>query len=70
MFTSGFIGPQILNFERSLSLSSRRQSSLVPPCIIPLSLESAYLQVRMMDRQPALLCPTPFTKCWSLNTII
>jgi hypothetical protein len=30
-FTSGFIGPQILNFERSLSLSPGTQSSLVPP---------------------------------------
>ena len=30
-FTSGFIGPQILNFERSLSLSPVPQSSLVPP---------------------------------------
>ena len=28
-FNSGFIGPQILNFERSLSLSPGPQSSLV-----------------------------------------
>jgi len=33
-FTRGFIGPQILNFERSLSKG--HQSSLVPPCIISL----------------------------------
>jgi hypothetical protein len=33
-FTSGFIGPQILNFARSLSLSPGPQSSLVPPCKI------------------------------------
>jgi hypothetical protein len=29
--TSGFIGQQILNFERSLSLSPGPKSSLVPP---------------------------------------
>jgi len=29
-FTSGFIGPQIVNFERSLSLFQGPQSSLVP----------------------------------------
>ena len=34
--TSGFIGPQILNFDRSLSLSLGPQSSLVPPCKISL----------------------------------
>ena len=33
-FTSGFIGPQILNFERSLGLSLGPQSSLVPLCKI------------------------------------
>jgi len=31
-FNSGFIEPQILNFEGSLSLSPGPQSSLVPPC--------------------------------------
>ena len=31
-FTSGFIGLQILNFERSLSLSPGPESNLVPPC--------------------------------------
>ena len=35
-FISGFIGPQILNFERSLSLSPGPQSSHVPPCKISL----------------------------------
>jgi len=30
--TSGFIGPQILKFEISLSLSLGSQSSLVPTC--------------------------------------
>ena len=30
--TSGFICPQILNFERNLSLPPEPQSSLVPPC--------------------------------------
>jgi hypothetical protein len=34
--TNGFIDPQILNFERSLSLSPGPQSSLVPPCKISL----------------------------------
>jgi hypothetical protein len=34
--TSGFIGPQILNFKRSFSLSPGLQSSFVPPCIISL----------------------------------
>jgi hypothetical protein len=33
-FTSGFIGPQILNFARGLSLSPGPQSSLIPPCKI------------------------------------
>ena len=33
-FTGGFIGPQILNFARGLSLSPGPQSSLVPPCKI------------------------------------
>ena len=33
-FSSGFIEPQILNFERNLSLFSGPQSSLVPPCKI------------------------------------
>jgi len=32
----GFIWPQILNFERSVSLSPGHQSSLVPPCKISL----------------------------------
>ena len=32
--TSGFIEPQILNFERSLSLSPKPKSSLVSPCKI------------------------------------
>ena len=32
----GFIWPQILNFERSVSLSPGNQSSLVPPCKISL----------------------------------
>jgi hypothetical protein len=32
----GFIGPQILNFERSLSLYPGPQSSFVPPCKISL----------------------------------
>ena len=31
-FTSGFIGLQILNFERSLSLSPGPEINLVPPC--------------------------------------
>ena len=35
-FSSGFIGPQILNFKRSLSLSLGPQRSLVPPCTISL----------------------------------
>ena len=35
-FTNGFIGPQILKFERSLSPSSETQSSLVLPCKISL----------------------------------
>ena len=34
--TSGFIGPQILNFERKLSLSPGTQSDLVSPCKISL----------------------------------
>ena len=34
--TSGFIGPQSLNFERSLSPSSGPQNSLVVPCKISL----------------------------------
>ena len=33
-FGSGFIEPEILNFERSLNLFSGPQSSLVPPCKI------------------------------------
>ena len=32
----GFIWPQILNFERSVSLSPGNQNSLVPPCKISL----------------------------------
>jgi hypothetical protein len=36
MFTGGFIGPQILNFERNISLSLGHQSSLVPPFKISL----------------------------------
>jgi hypothetical protein len=36
MFTSGFIGPHILNFERSLSLAPGPQNSLVPACKISL----------------------------------
>ena len=35
-FTSGFIGLQILNFERSPSLSTGSQNNLVPPCKISL----------------------------------
>ena len=45
-FTSDFIGPQILNFERSLGLFPGPQSSLVPPCKIlleALKLESLFL---------------------------
>jgi hypothetical protein len=34
MFTSGFIGSHILNFERSLSLAPGLQNSLVPACKI------------------------------------
>ena len=34
--TNGFIGPQILNFERSLSLSPGPQRCFVPPCKISL----------------------------------
>ena len=34
--TSGFIGPQILNFERSLSLYPGPNNSLVSPCKISL----------------------------------
>ena len=36
LLTSGFIGPQILNFERSISLSPGPQNSLVPPYKISL----------------------------------
>jgi len=39
-FASGFIGPQILNFERSLSLSPGPQSCHVPPCNISLGSSS------------------------------
>jgi hypothetical protein len=35
-FTSGFIGPQILNFERSVNPVPGAQNSLVPPCKISL----------------------------------
>ena len=35
-FSSGCIGPQSLHFDRSLSLSTGPQCSLVPPCIISL----------------------------------
>ena len=35
-FTSGFIGPQVLNFERSVSTDHGAQNSLVPPCKISL----------------------------------
>jgi len=34
--TTGFIGPQILNFERNLNLSLGPQSSFVPLCAISL----------------------------------
>ena len=34
--TSGCIGPESLHFDRSLSLSTGLQSSIVPPCIISL----------------------------------
>ena len=44
-FTSGFIGPQILNFERSLRLSPGPQNSLVPPCIISLGCPAAWTQM-------------------------
>jgi len=41
-FTSGFIGLQIFNFERSLSLSPGPQSSLVPPCKMSLGGHDGY----------------------------
>ena len=35
-FTSGFIGPQIFNIHRRLSMTPEPQLSLVPPCKISL----------------------------------
>jgi hypothetical protein len=57
-FTSGFNGPQILNFERSVSVSQGSQSSLVLGCNISLGVPGykSYLSMRVSCQCWFMLC--------------
>ena len=67
-FTSGFIGPQIINFENSLSLSLRSQSSLVPPCKISLGVPVCNLLVDTIIKKNCVSCQHLQESNWNLKT--